>query len=105
MKTSRKYGLSDAVIERINSVFSRWPGIERVILYGSRAKGTYRDGSDIDLTIVGDALTQSNLLKIANELDDLLLPNKIDLSLLRQIEDAALLEHIRRVGEFFYERA
>ncbi len=71
-----------------------------MILYGSRAKG-----SDIDLTIVGDALTQSHLLKIANELDDLLLPYKIDLSLMRQIEDEALLEHIRRVGEVFYERA
>ncbi len=98
-----KYGLSDNVIDRINAVFSRWPGVERVVLYGSRAKGTSRDGSDIDLTIVGDTITQSHLLKIANELDDLLLPYKIDLSLLRQIEDEALLEHIRRVGVIFYE--
>lgn len=87
MKTSQGYGLSGVVIERINSVFSRWPGVERVILYGSRAKGTYRDGSDIDLTIAGDAIAQSHLLKIANELDELALPYKIDLSLLRQIED------------------
>ena len=105
MKTLLKYGLSDGVIERMNAVFSRWPEVEQVILYGSRAKGTYRDGSDIDLTIVGDALSQSHLLKIANELDDLLLPYKIDLSLLRQIEDKALLEHVRRVGVVFYERA
>lgn len=104
MKTSRKYGLSDEVIERMNGVFSRWPGVERVILYGSRAKGTQRGGSDIDLTIAGDALTQSHLLKIANELDELALPYKIDLSLLRQVEDKALLEHIERVGVIFYER-
>lgn len=103
MKTSLKYGLDDNVIERIHGVFSRWPAVEQVILYGSRAKGTYRAGSDIDLTIVGDALTQSHLLKIANELDDLSLPYKIDLSLLRQIEDQALLDHIRRVGVVFYE--
>ncbi len=100
-----KYGLSDNVIKRINAVFSCWSGVEKVILYGSRAKGTYREGSDIDLTVIGDALTQSDLLKIANELDDLLLPYKIDLSLLRRIEDKALLDHIRRVGVVFYERA
>ena len=103
MKTALKTGLSDIVIERMNAVFSRWPGIERVVLYGSRAKGSYRDGSDIDLTVVG-ALTQSNLLKIANELDDLSLPYKIDLSLLAQIEDEALLDHIRRIGVVFYEK-
>jgi len=88
----------------MSAVFSRWPGVEQVILYGSRAKGTYRDGSDIDLTIIGDTLTQSHMLKIANELDDLALPYKIDLSLQRQIEDNALLEHIKRVGVVFYER-
>ncbi len=104
MKALLKYGLNSGVIERINAVFTRWPEVERVILYGSRAKGTHRDGSDVDLTIVGDRLTQSHLLKIANELDDLLLPYKIDLSLLRQIEDQALLEHIRRVGVPFYEQ-
>lgn len=76
-----------------------------MILYGSRAKGAYRDGSDIDLTIVGDTITQSLLLRITNELDDLLLPYKIDLSLLHQIEDKALLEHIKRVGVVFYEKA
>ena len=105
MKIAQKYGLSDTVIERMNGVFSRWPGVERVMLYGSRAKGTYRDGSDIDLTIAGDTITQSHLLKIANELDDLGLPYKIDLSLLRQIEDKALLEHIKLVGVVFYEKA
>ncbi len=104
MKTLPKCGLGEGVIERINAVFSRWSDIEQVILYGSRAKGTDRESSDIDLTIIGNALSQSHLLKIANELDDLLLPYKIDLSLLGQIEDKALLEHIRRVGVVFYER-
>ncbi len=100
-----KYGLNDNIIVKINSIFSRWPGVEQVILYGSRAKGNYRDGSDIDLTIVGETVTQSDMLKIANELDDLLLPYKIDLSLMRQIEDKAVIEHIKRVGVVLYERA
>ena len=104
MKILPKCRLSDSVVERMSGVFSRWPGVERVLLYGSRAKGTCREGSDIDLTIVGDAIAHAHLLKIANELDELMLPYKIDLSLLRQIEDEALLEHIKRVGVVFYER-
>jgi predicted nucleotidyltransferase len=98
------YGLNDQIIAKIVTVFAACPEIEKVLLYGSRAKGNYREGSDIDLTIVGDAVTQSHLLRIANELDDLLLPYKIDLSLMRQIEDNEVIEHIRRVGVVFYKR-
>ncbi len=97
-----KFGLKQAVIEKINRIFSAYPEIEQVILYGSRAKGNYLNGSDIDLTIKGAAVTLSQLLKMETDLDDLLLPYKIDLSLLHKIEDADLLDHIRRIGIVFY---
>ena len=74
-----------------------------MIIYGSRAKGNYRNGSDIDLTIKGETVTLSELMKIETELDDLLLPYKIDLSLLHKIGDASLLDHIKRVGAVFFE--
>ena len=99
------YGLNDQTIAKLVMVFAACPEIEQVLLYGSRAKGNYREGSDIDLTIVGAAVTQSHLLKVANDLDDLLLPYKIDLSLMRQIEDNDVIDHIRRVGVVFYEKA
>lgn len=98
------YGLPDQVIERIQSVFARYPQITRVVLYGSRAKGNFRDGSDIDLTIEGADVTLSMMLAIENELDDLLLPYKIDLSLRHQIEDPDVMDHIARVGLVFYEQ-
>jgi len=97
-------GLKESVIAAMKGVFTACPQIERVILYGSRAKGTFRAGSDIDLTIVGDEVTHGQLLRLANQLDDLLLPYKIDLSLLRQIENPELLEHIQRVGVVFFEK-
>lgn len=99
-----KFGLKQAVIEKICGVFSSHPQVERVIIYGSRAKGSHRNGSDIDLTIRGKTVTLSQLLKIESELDDLLLPYKIDLSLLHQITDADLLNHIQRIGAVFYEK-
>jgi predicted nucleotidyltransferase len=98
------FGLKESTISRIRSVFSRYPQVERVILYGSRAMGRQRNGSDIDLTMVGDGLTHAVQLKIENELDDLLLPYKIDLSVLREIDNTSLLDHIERVGVIFYER-
>ncbi len=99
-----RYGLTEAAIARINAVFAACPEIDRVVLYGSRAKGTQRNGSDIDLTIEGDAVSHSQVLRIENSLDDLLLPYKMDLSLLREIGNPDLLEHIRRVGLVFYEK-
>jgi predicted nucleotidyltransferase len=97
------FGLKQHHIDAINRCFARWPGIEQVILYGSRAKGTYKNGSDIDLTIVGD-LDYHALLALENQLDDLLLPYKIDLSLLHTIDNPDLTDHIGRVGQVFYEK-
>ncbi len=99
-----RFGLKESAIAAMNDVFAACPQVERVILYGSRAMGTQRNGSDIDLTIVGDEVRHDQLLQQANQLDELLLPYKIDLSLFRQIENSDLLEHIRRVGVVFYER-
>ncbi|RQW84880.1 MAG: nucleotidyltransferase domain-containing protein [Geobacter sp.] len=99
-----RFGLKQSTIDKINGVFSAHPRIERVIIYGSRAKGNYRNSSDIDITIEGEAITLSELLKVETELDDLLLPYTLDLSLLHLIDDQDLLNHIRRVGSVFYER-
>jgi predicted nucleotidyltransferase len=102
--TLDRFGLKDSILEKIRKVFSACLEIERVILYGSRAKGNYRNGSDIDLTIVGDQVTAEHLSRLQLALDDLLLPYTIDLSLMRQIDNPDLLGHINRVGVVFYER-
>ena len=98
------YGLKDFHIKKIHSVFTKYNAIEKAILYGSRAKGNYRIGSDIDLSLVGNGLDLNILFNIENELDDLLLPYKFDLSLLQEIENPQLLDHINRVGIKFYEK-
>lgn len=98
------WGLQAQTIEKMRWVFARHPEVESVAIYGSRAKGTYRRGSDIDLTIAGDAVDVDTLRKLINELDDLMLPYTIDLSIKRMIENPALLNHIARVGHTFYTR-
>jgi len=99
------YGLDRKDIEQIQELFSKYPEIEKAIIYGSRAKGNYRDGSDIDLSLVGELLDINKLLKIEHQVDDLLLPYKVDLSLFHKIEDNDLIDHIERVGIVFYTKS
>lgn len=101
---SKPYGLTPGQITAIQEVFRHHGKIGKAILYGSRAKGTYRPGSDIDLTLQGEDLSFSDLVRIANELDDLLLPFNIDLSILQSIENPDLIAHINRVGVDFYDK-
>jgi len=99
------YGLKETTIQKICAVLARHPQVEKAVLYGSRARGSYKNGSDIDLTLYGGAdLTLKVLSTILDELDDLLLPYMIDLSIFHDIQDPAVVEHIRRVGVTFYER-
>ncbi len=99
-----RFGLDERVIARIHEVLARHPQVEQAILYGSRAKGTYRPGSDIDLTLMGANLTWQDVSRIIHELDDLLLPYAFDISLYKDITDPDVLDHIRRVGVLFYQR-
>ena len=100
-----KYGLRSKTIEQICAVLSSFPEVEKAILYGSRAKGNQKPSSDIDLSLYGDKLNLSIQQKIENELDDLLLPYKFDLSIFHHISNEDLIDHIIRRGKEFYKRS
>ena len=100
-----QFGLKPEAITKINQIFAEYAEISKAILYGSRAKGNYRNGSDIDLTLISDHLNHRQLLQIQNQIDDLLLPYSIDLSVFSTIDNLHLIEHINRVGITFYEKA
>jgi predicted nucleotidyltransferase len=97
------YGLKESDITKTKSVFCEYPEIDKVILYGSRAKGNYRKNSDIDLSIVGN-VNLDKILSIETKLDDLFLPYEFDLSIFNKINNIALKEHIIRIGITFYEK-
>jgi uncharacterized protein len=97
------FGLTEDTVNKIQAVFARYPQVDKVILYGSRAKGNFKPGSDIDLTLFGGALTPDLRAKIASELDDLSIPYTIDLSIFAELHHEELREHIERVGEIFYD--
>jgi predicted nucleotidyltransferase len=99
-----QFGLKQDTINQINQIFSTYPEISKAIIYGSRAKGNYKPGSDIDLTLVGDNINHHQLLEILNKIDDLLLPYFFDLSIFNSLNNPNLIEHIERVGITFYKR-
>ena len=96
------FGLKESIVCQINGVFSNYPDIEKAIIYGSRAKGNYRNGSDIDIVLFGEQLTYDQLNRIETQLDNLLLVYSIDLSLFKYIDTPDLIEHINRAGKVFY---
>ncbi len=95
-------GLKQPHVDKIRRVLSEHPEVEKAVLYGSRAKGTNRPGSDIDIALAGNRLDLQVLNKISQELDDLLLPYNIDLCIYHQIDDPDLVNHISRVGKVLY---
>ena len=99
------HGLPPRAVSSICDVLARYPSVSGAILYGSRAKGTFKPGSDIDLTLTGHGLDFTLLRRIEDEIDDLLLPWKLDLSSLDDIQNESLLDHIRRVGIPLYGNA
>jgi predicted nucleotidyltransferase len=98
------FGLDDKTINKIEGCLKQHPKIEKAILYGSRAKGNYRNGSDIDLVLKGAKLKFEDLAQLENNIDDLLLPYKFDISIYHHINNPDLLEHIERVGKVFFVR-
>lgn len=100
--TATHFGLDGDTLQQIMQTFAAFPQIERVTLYGSRAKGNYRPGSDIDLAINAHGMTLDQLCDLENRLDDLLLPYKIDLCLVDQVDNPDVLAHIARVGQVVY---
>ncbi|MEE2023240.1 type I restriction endonuclease subunit R, EcoR124 family [Alkalimonas mucilaginosa] len=103
---TEKSGLSPRTIDAIKTVLAQFPAVRSAVLYGSRAKGTYRPGSDIDLTLHTTANTPENLLlQVISALDELDSPYSFDLSLYQHLDNAALKEHIQRVGIELYNAA
>jgi len=97
----RDWGLRPEEVGRIRAVLAAHPEVTNAAIYGSRALGTHRKGSDIDLTLDGK-LEWQDLQQIEAELDSLDLPYTIDLSITSQIENHALRQHIERHGQTIY---
>ncbi len=103
-RVTRQHGLSASAVAKIVTVLARFPEVDRVVLFGSRAKGTHKPGSDIDLALVGERLDWRTIGRMYDELDDLLLPFRFSLVHYGAATDPDVAGHIARVGILLFER-
>lgn len=99
-----KFGLTQKDIKVIREVFQKFPEVEGAVIFGSRAMGNYKRGSDVDLAITGKQGS-----KIADKIRGILneettLPYLFDIVFYESLESQELKEHIDREGKIFYER-
>lgn len=97
------FGIYENTIKELHTIFQAYDSIEKAVIYGSRAKGNYKEGSDIDLTLFGN-IARQDLLEIKDKIDDSYIPYMFDISIYNQLNSESLKEHINRVGKVFYQR-
>lgn len=98
------YGLTLEELESVINLFSRYQHIERVLIFGSRARGCHKPFSDVDLCIEGKDVTNDDIVSLKWQIDDLLLPYCFDLLMRQDVKNEELLSHIDREGKVIYER-
>ena len=97
------FGLYPKSYETILKIIEDCVTIDQVVIYGSRAKGTCKEGSDVDITLFGD-VSNEDLFKLRNDLDDSDVPYLFDISIHSKLSSESLKEYIARVGKVFYKR-
>jgi len=97
-----KYGMLDEELKLMHDIFAQTSTLEKVVLYGSRAKGTNKPFSDVDITLVGDCMTDDDLTDVMYRLSESSLPYFCDVSLFKNLNNPALIDHIRRRGKEIY---
>jgi predicted nucleotidyltransferase len=97
------FGIYPKSFDEIQTILEKCDSIEEVVIYGSRAKGNFREGSDIDITLLG-TVSKQDFNKLWHDLDDSFIPYKFDISIYNELTSDSLKEHIERVGKTFYKR-
>jgi len=97
-------GLKPEYRRVIIETLSANPKVERIVLFGSRAMGTFTPTSDIDLALFGDDLTLSDQAALTEAMAELSIPQRVDILIHHRIENQALREHIRKHGVEWFAR-
>lgn len=97
------FGLDLSDIQSIQEILGQFPEVQQALIFGSRAKGNFRSGSDIDIAIKGDEATHSIASKISGILnEDTIMPYHFDVLSYRELNNKELISHIDRVGKELY---
>jgi len=99
------FGLRDSDILDIIQVLEKFPEVESARIFGSRAKGNYRNGSDVDLAVFGNNISFERIIHISSVLnEETMMPYYFDVLDYYSIENADLVRHIDRIGKIIYSK-
>jgi predicted nucleotidyltransferase len=99
------FGLLDRDVQYINEAISKFETIEKVVIFGSRAMGNYKKGSDVDISIFGKQVTREDIFKLDDYLNEIYpLPYFFDIHHYENISNDKLKKHIDDEGEIVFER-
>lgn len=99
-----KFGLTQKQFQLMINTISSFNEIEKVLIFGSRAKGNFRSASDVDLTVFGQKISRTTVNRLSSALDDLPLPFMFDVLDYNQLKNESLKEEIDEQGKVFFER-
>jgi type I restriction enzyme S subunit len=97
-------GLKDKHREAMIDILSANERVDRVVLFGSRAMGTFTPTSDVDIVLYGPELTPTDRLQLAAAIEELSMPQQVDLLLHKSIKKRELIEHIEKHGVEWWRR-
>lgn len=102
---NNQFGLNDSDISTIRAVLAQNANVERALVFGSRAKGNYKTGSDVDIAVVGKLITFKDVSAISYQLnEETSMPYKFDIVNYYTIKEEELIKHIDRVGVEVFHR-
>ena len=100
------FGLTDEHLQTVKQIVSRYPQVEQVVIFGSRAMGNYQPASDIDLALKGKAIDSTVIAEIPRELEEeTTIPSFFDVLNYDSIGNQKLQAHIDRVGITVYMKS
>lgn len=99
-----RFGLTERDMETIESIFDGYSDIKTIHLFGSRAKGNHRIGSDVDLAIMNKGVDTKTMAKIKGDFEESTLPYNIDLVDFTKLNEQEFIDHIQRVGILFFKQ-
>lgn len=105
MTNNDKFGLSQKSLSEVIGVFRNYMEIDEAKLFGSRAMGNFKNGSDIDIAILGDAISLSLILKLKNDFEESSLPYFVDIVNYNSISNPELKRHIDQNGITLYVKS
>jgi uncharacterized protein len=97
------FGLTDRDMTTFQDIFKKYPDVKTVFIFGSRAKNSYKPGSDIDLSVMNEGVNETIIRKINAEFEESSLPYHVELLDYHTLKHADLKSHIDRVGVVFYQ--